>query len=150
MCVCSDENWPYDTRTPGSLTIKTSTGCTIDHPWSLLPTPGKSERLPRGTQLNGAIYVSAKVLSGWNSPKKNSPDDLATIQHSNEQTGGHAFAIVGYTSTGFIVQNCWGTRWGTKSTAVWTYEDWTENVSDGWVLRLAVSTPKVFGLTTQA
>jgi len=26
--------------------------------------------------------------------------------------GGHAIALVGYTTTGFIVRNSWGTDWG--------------------------------------
>ena len=28
--------------------------------------------------------------------------------------GGHAFALVGYTPTSFIVRNSWGTSWGDK------------------------------------
>ena len=58
---------------------------------------------------------------------------------------GHAFAIVGYNYRGFIVQNSWGENWGSDGFALWRYEDWIENVSDGWVFRLALPTPEIFG-----
>ena len=51
-----------------------------------------------------AIYVSGRVHSGWNNPKK-SGQGLAIIQPNPQPTGGHAFAIVGYNELGFIVQN---------------------------------------------
>jgi hypothetical protein len=61
--------------------------------------------------------------------------------------GGHAFAIVGYNSEGFWVQNSWGKSWGENGVALWTYEDWLENVRDAWVVRLALSTPQIWHLT---
>src|SRR5207244_13519797 len=54
--------------------------------------------------------------------------------------GGHAFVIVGYTRDGFIVQNSWGTTWGTRGLAILTYEDWTDNAMDCWVAQLGVAT----------
>jgi hypothetical protein len=43
------------------------------------------------------------------------------------------------------VQNSWGARWGDQGFGIWTYEDWVENIMDGWVFRLALSTPTIFG-----
>ena len=76
----------------------------------------------------GILYASAVCHSGWDEgfsvktkpkkgwwsipQKKASPDD-----------GGHAFAIVGYNSDGFIIQNSWDTTWGSGGRAVLHYED---------------------------
>ncbi len=67
-----------------------------------------------------------------------------TIQFSKEDKGGHAFAIVGYNEVGFWVQNSWGKEWGNDGLAIWTYEDWQQNIQDAWVLRLALSTPQIW------
>lgn len=54
--------------------------------------------------------------------------------------------FAGYSDKDFWVQNSWGRRWGNKRLALWTYEDWIEHVMDGWVFRLALPTPQIFGL----
>ena len=62
-----------------------------------------------------AIYVSADVHDGWNRVKNNRKsleDALIEPPKDPDDVGGHAFAIVGYTSDGFIVQNSWGPEWG--------------------------------------
>jgi pimeloyl-ACP methyl ester carboxylesterase len=53
--------------------------------------------------------------------------------------------VVGYDDRGFWVQNSWGPDWGENGLALWTYEDWIENVMDAWVVRLALPTPQIFG-----
>ncbi len=150
MGVCSDEIWPYDTNNPGTLTIprvRDAQAVILGAYYRL-----RANLNDYHTALNetGAIYVSATVHNGWNNPPKKSGDKFAIINQSTEMTGGHAFAIVGYNELGFIVQNSWGSNWGTEGFAIWTYEDWYANISDGWVFRLAVSTPNVFGLTTRS
>ncbi len=149
MGVCSEKIWPYSTSNPGKLTIAKAREArsTILGAYYRL----RANLNDYHTALNetGAIYVSATVHSGWNSPRR-SGDKFAIIDQSTELTGGHAFAIVGYNELGFIVQNSWGGNWGTGGFAIWTYEDWYESVSDGWIFRLAVSTPNVFGLTTRS
>jgi pimeloyl-ACP methyl ester carboxylesterase len=67
-----------------------------------------------------------------------------TIRRQAETIGGHAFAIVGYNSKGFLVQNSWGRRWGTNGVALWSYEDWQDNIRDAWVFRLALPTPQIW------
>ncbi len=93
-----------------------------------------------------AIYVSAAVHEGW--MKKNVKNGV--IPYKGDTVGGHAFAIVGYNSDGFIVQNSWGTTWGDNGVALWSYEDWLENIKDAWVVRLALSTPQIWHLTPNA
>ncbi len=79
--------------------------------------PDKRKRLPAGQKFWRIPY-----------PWQASPDD------------GHAFAIVGYDADGFVVQNSWGTRWGTDGLAILTYEDWIEHGYDCWVAQLGVVT----------
>lgn len=115
----------------------------------------------------GAVLVSAMIHDGWDL-KVNSPPVVASasqlplrpIDYDPEGSlrGGHAFAIVGYTQAGFIVLNSWGRGWGTwKDTmdgptqglpglALWTYDDWQDNVLDAWVFRLAASSEIAFNL----
>ena len=77
----------------------------------------------------GAIYASATVHEGWFLRKSRK---LPVIKQK-KKAGGHAFAIVGYTPVGFIVQNSWGADWGFNGFGVVTYQDWVENGSDAWV-----------------
>lgn len=107
----------------------------------------------------GAIFVSAVVHDGWSAPKSARDGAGRRLQSSLEidwspkkvARGGHAFAIVGFDELGFIVLNSWGYGWGKfrgqPGLARWTYEDWSENVMDAWVLRLAAPTPRAFDLT---
>lgn len=115
----------------------------------------------------GAVYCSASVHGGWffdeltTEPKPinyNFAADgepakkyvLPIIPFSDDERGGHAFALIGYNSYGFILQNSWGPdwaiRWGQAGDsiehavggfAVVTYEDWVRNASDAWVAALA-------------
>ncbi len=93
-----------------------------------------------------AIYVSAAVHEGWRN--KNIKDGV--IPFKGAPIGGHAFAIVGYNNNGFLVQNSWGKKWGDGGVALWTYEDWLENIKDAWVVRLALSTPQIWHLIPNA
>lgn len=93
----------------------------------------------------GAIYVSARVTDGWSELGRTRYRQLPLIPISRQSIGGHAFAIVGYNADGFIVQNSWGPSWGHRGFGVWTYEDWVENIMDGWAFRLALPTPNIFG-----
>ena len=153
MGVCSENDWPYEVNTPSELTVERALAARTN-------TLGAYYRLRAEindyhTALNevGAIYVSADVHSGWSDPTIPEGSDLsglAVIQPGRERLGGHAFIIVGYNSLGFIVQNSWGPDWGTNGFALWLYEDWVNNISDGWVFRLAIPTPQIFGITARS
>ena len=149
MGVCAEEKWPYEDNNPGELTIEQAMAARSN-------TLGAYYRLrPEITDYHaainevGAIYVSARVHQGWIDLKDGS-DGLAEIDFGGDPIGGHAFAIVGYNSEGFIVQNSWGDSWGSGGFALWRYVDWIETVSDGWVFRLGLPTPNIFGLQVRS
>lgn len=149
MGVCSSELWPYTPKKPGELTIeraKAARSCVLGAYYRLRP-----ELNDYHVALNevGAIFVSADVHGGWYTPKPLKKTGLAVIKPSPNKDGGHAFALIGYNDQGFIVQNSWGDKWGSKGFAIWLYEDWQENINDGWVFRLAIPTPSLFGLTSR-
>lgn len=149
MGVCSNKEWPFIANRPGELTIeraKAARSCVMGAYYRLRP-----ELNDYHVALNevGAIFVSAEVHAGWHTPAPLRKNGLAVIKPSPDKDGGHAFALVGYNDQGFIVQNSWGPKWGAKGFAVWLYEDWLENINDGWVFRLAIPTPALFGLTSR-
>ncbi|MBL8517223.1 MAG: C1 family peptidase [Betaproteobacteria bacterium] len=92
----------------------------------------------------GAVYVSANVHRGWDganvAARLKSHDDLPVIAwtRDTQPDGGHAFALVGFNESGFVVQNSWGDRWGNQGFAVMTYADWVANGADAWVCSLGV------------
>lgn len=92
-----------------------------------------------------AIYCSARVHEGWDlahnpATEKITGLSLPIIPRTTTMTGGHAFALVGYTADGFIVQNSWGTRWGRDGFALLPYEDWVRNGDDAWVAAMGAPT----------
>ncbi|WP_170107169.1 C1 family peptidase [Roseibium marinum] len=82
----------------------------------------------------GLVLASADLHPGWATDSGRIPFG----EKKAEKKGRHAFILIGYTEEGFLVQNSWGTAWGDKGVALWSYEDWSANVVDMWVLRLAV------------
>ncbi|HXF48796.1 MAG TPA: C1 family peptidase [Verrucomicrobiae bacterium] len=98
-----------------------------------------------------AVLASAWVHSGWQN--ENLLDAKGTFKQIRRQSGKqglHAFAIVGYTPEGFIIQNSWGPSWGANGRALLSYDDWFENRQDAWVARLGPQTldskgePRIF------
>jgi hypothetical protein len=95
------------------------------------------------TELH-AVVASARIHSGWIEPKAEQREDDGTTHYiirrspGIDQLGGHAFTIVGYNDTGFLIQNSWGPSWGRKGFATLTYEDWLISAYDAWVARPGV------------
>ena len=90
----------------------------------------------------GAVFASARVHRGWSrlmhqtrSPQWERPagGTRFPVIAADRPTGGHAFALVGYNKTGFLIQNSWGPAWGHGGFAVLPYEDWSANGMDAWV-----------------
>lgn len=94
----------------------------------------------------GVLFASAAIHSGWKAgfdqktASRRSKSLWSIDFQDNPTEGGHAFAIVGYTVHGFIIQNSWGTTWGSKGLAVLSYRDWLTNGYDCWVAQLGVVT----------
>jgi Papain family cysteine protease/Alpha/beta hydrolase of unknown function (DUF900) len=141
MGVCEETYWPYRVGSnKGDLTIEAAKNArqyTVGAYYRLKPS---ISHFHTALNENGVIAVSAKVHKGWFKPV------AGIIKHSKDTAGGHAFIIVGYNDKGFWIQNSWGKKWGDNGIALWTYEDWIENVMDAWVFRLALSTPQIFGM----
>lgn len=149
MGVCSNKEWPFVANKPGELTIaraKAARNCVLGAYYRLRP-----ELNDYHVALNevGVVFVSADLHGGWHTPSPLGRNGLAAIKPSPVKDGGHAFALVGYNAQGFLVQNSWGRKWGSQGFALWLYEDWQENINDGWVFRLALPTPALFGLTAR-
>jgi hypothetical protein len=140
--VCSEAAWPYDPKKPGFLTEARQQE-------ALEVRLGAYYRImPRRTELHaalnevGAVYASAAIHEGWDEPARG----VIAYDPSVAAGSGHAFAIVGYTARGFLVQNSWGPAWGgfrvggkkLKGVALWLYDDFEKNVWDLWVARLAL------------
>lgn len=145
MGVCREESWPYDSKkADAEVTIaraKEARNITLGAYFRLRPhLPDYHAALCQAE----VIYVSADVHAGWSNP---GAGGVIAYAPDTDIDGGHAFAIVGYNDKGFWVQNSWGPGWGRKGLALWTYEDWLDNVVDAWAVRLALPVPQVFGLT---
>jgi predicted nucleic acid-binding Zn-ribbon protein len=67
-----------------------------------------------------------------------------TTRRRASEIGAHAFAVVGYTREGLVVQNSWGQSWGGvrlqnrkySGLALWPYDDATGHLLEAWVLQL--------------
>jgi hypothetical protein len=64
---------------------------------------------------SGPILTRLSVDATWDNATA-TKGKLATYKPATAR-GGHAVALVGYTATGFIVRNSWGTSWGDKGYA---------------------------------
>lgn len=81
----------------------------------------------------GAVYASSRIHSGWQIASAASLDEAVIPLRTGPFVGGHAFALVGYTRKGFIVQNSWGPGWGYCGFGLLAYGDWVEGGFDAWV-----------------
>ena len=140
MGVCDNDLWPYEDGDESELNLQQSENARQNTPGAYYRLSHRVEDFHAALNEVGILYVSASVHEGWYA--SNIEDGV--IPFHNKIIGGHAFAIVGYNDQGFYVQNSWGKKWGVKGIALWTYEDWRENISDGWVVRLAVPVPQLW------
>jgi hypothetical protein len=140
--VCGEKFWPnFEKRQKPGLP---KSGWDADAPLTPLGAyyriDGKSiVDMQSAVYETHAIYVSADVHDGWDRVRKNCKTlDAALILPPKKpyDVGGHAFALVGYTSDGFIVQNSWGPGWGFHGFGLLPYEDWTRYGTDAWALAL--------------
>ncbi len=147
MGVCEEKEWPYTiAKADRDLTIERAIAARRNALGAYYRLRPEVTDYHAALNQTGAIYVSANVHDGWFKPSPRKKEQLPLIKFRSGRTGGHAFAIVGYEDEGFIVQNSWGPKWGSQGFALWSYEDWLENIMDGWVFRLAVPTPQIFGM----
>lgn len=100
----------------------------------------------------GAVFAGAKIVfEDWKSLRDRKLTEVPVLpafpqglnKEKKEELPGHAYALVGYNSTGFIVLNSWGVNWGYHGFAIIKYEDWAESGEDVWVAALGVPTVSV-------
>jgi hypothetical protein len=149
--VCSEASWPADRRGAKFLTPTVAT--------EAQDTPGGAYYRVMHRQIRdmhaalaevGILYVTLMVHEGWQRPGPTTVGvdyvesansrriALPVIRRTGRADGGHAVAIVGYTRDGFIIQNSWGTAWGTRGFALLPYEDFLLHSTDVWVAQLGV------------
>lgn len=142
MGVCRSSFWPYKDGNAGSLSVRAAKDARSITIGAYYRLNHRVSDFHAALNESGAIFCSANVHEGWSSRAIKQ----GVIPLSERRTGGHAFALVGYNSKGFWVQNSWGKSWGQGGTALWTYEDWYENLVDAWVFSLALPTPQIWHL----
>ena len=72
--------------------------------------------LKKSIYKNGPAYIAMPVF--------NDTDTFWKAKWSENILGGHALCVVGYTETGFILRNSWGTQWGDFGHTIYPYSDW--------------------------
>lgn len=143
--VCHEAKWDYQ---PGIDTLPVP-GWDTEALDTTLGVYYRIERqsitdLQAAIQEVGAIYVSANTHAGWDIVSRAklpaSHADLPVIDFDGvpSRGGGHAFALIGFNRTGFVIQNSWGRQWGAGGFAVLGYADWLANGMDAWVAALGV------------
>jgi hypothetical protein len=134
--VCAEKLWPY---TPGQQLEP----YTEERARDALRTPlGAYYRVNHKDLVAmhaafaevGVLYASCAVHAGWDEV----PADGSIVWEQQPIAGYHAFAIVGYNTDGFWIQNSWGAAWGHRGHAWISYDEWLDRGTDVWVARLAV------------
>jgi hypothetical protein len=149
--VASEKGWPSDLLGAGHLDDSRAK--------EARNTPGGAYYRVMHSQVRdvhaaiaetGAVYMTIMVHSGWDEPGpevakikhviggKVKTISLPIIARRGRADDGHAVAIVGYTSAGFIIQNSWGPTWGYRGFALLPYEDFMIHVTDVWAAQLGV------------
>lgn len=151
MGVCKEVDYPFNTNEPEIITVERAKEARKTRIGAYYRINHRMADFHAAINETGAIFVSASVHDGW-SLEETTTKELPIIFKSKvnlEKPPGHAFSIIGYNDIGFIVQNSWGKKWGKSGFAVWTYEDWYENIRDAWVFRLSLSTPSIWQVSTR-
>ncbi len=142
--VCAESDWPYVLSEAGHLTEQRAEAALARPLGAYYRILSRRSDVHAALLETGAIFCSAAVHSGWDSPQRGRIRFDA--ESGSEPDSGHAFAIVGYTQEGFIIQNSWGPAWGGlthrkeryRGLALWSYADFDANVWDLWVARHAL------------
>lgn len=149
--VCSEALWPYRNNNGQIAYVSPAKGWEKDAADRQLGAYYRIDKhsisdLQYAIYEVGSVYCSADVHEGWYLPNT---ERLEIIPFHSTVVGGHAFALVGYTEDGFIVQNSWGPNWGYNGFAILRYDDWLHNGSDAWVAAMGapmsnISVPTTF------
>ena len=165
--VALERSWPELSSPPLDENDETATHGWRDRPLGAFyrVNPFRLDDVQSAISELTAIAVSGTIHDGWLNPvrverptstrraRTADDDDDAEMyviakSASPVAKGGHAYCLVGYNETGFLVQNSWGTEWGKRGFATLPYEDWLDSAYDAWVARPGVpQTPLISGRT---
>jgi hypothetical protein len=149
--VCLEADWPYapESSNPAKYGFAARAAQNTLGVYYRIDTKSITD-MQAAIAQHGAIFVSAFTHDGWD---RTATVDAAAPDHASlprigfdgrpSTDGGHAFALVGFNTDGFLLQNSWGAQWGAGGFAVLTYLDWLANGMDAWVVALGV--PGVVG-----
>ncbi|WP_459803201.1 C1 family peptidase [Herbidospora sp. RD11066] len=101
-------------------------------------TPGNLDDLQSAITEAGAVCVSAVIHEGWIDPVTENGAHVIRRLPDHRALGGHAFALVGYDETGFLVQNSWGPGWAGQGFATLPYTEWLATAYDAYAVRPGV------------
>ena len=142
--VCLDTEWPlYDPNLrPDAAALKAAL---TNRPAAVLRVDKRIEHLRAAVFEDHAVVAAAELHDGWREPLRGVIQFRAKRRGKAATQGSHAFALLGYTAEGFIVQNSWGMNWGgvelrdhhLPGTAIWTYDDATAHLVDAWAIQLS-------------
>ncbi len=132
--ICSLDRWPYEADDEGGQLNEERAKSAVKRPLGAYYRVNHKDLVAMHCALAevGILFATAVIHTGWLKP------DADGRIPEGRPMGGHAFAIVGYDSDGFWVQNSWGDEWGQGGLALLTYDDWLEHGMDVWVGRLGV------------
>lgn len=144
--VCLESDWPFgaDHASPPAYGFaKSSAANTLGVYYRI--DMAQIVDMQAAIAQHRAIFVSCFTHGGWDAigrsakvPKTHADLPVIAFDGHPSKADGHAFAIVGFNGSGFIVQNSWGADWGAGGFAVLGYFDWLANGMDAWVVALGV------------
>jgi len=132
--VCAESVWPYKARRGGEKGLSQSrVEDAQGRPLGAYFRVNHKDLVAMHAALSevGILFATSSVHAGWDTVGVD-----GIIWPSDQELGGHAFAIVAYDEHGFWLQNSWGPSWGRQGFARIFYDDWLRNATDVWVARL--------------
>jgi len=143
--VCLEPDWPYlpEKSNPATYGYATRAAHNTLGIYYRIDTRSITD-VQAAIAQHRAVFVSAFTHPGWDAvpitpaPKSHADLPLIGFDGRRSETGGHAFALIGFNAQGFVLQNSWGRNWGAGGFAVLSYLDWLAHAMDAWVVSLGV------------
>jgi hypothetical protein len=132
--ICSRTLWPDDAHGSEEALDDARAGDARDRPLGAYFRVNHKDIVALHAALAevGVLFATAIVHAGWQAVGTD-----GELVLSDDQLGGHAFAVVAYDRQGLWIQNSWGPGWGSGGLGHLSYDDWLANGTDLWVARLA-------------
>ncbi len=134
--ICAERTWPYDPKRSDRELSQPRAVDALRRPLGAYFRVNHGDLVAMHSAITeaGALFATSSVHEGWDKVDTRT----GIIPFKGELLGGHAFAIIGYDTEGFWIQNSWGKGWGRAGFARIAYDDWLKNGLDVWVARLGV------------